>query len=85
MARIDFKALYYKPIQPDEVVNDYIVWLEICARMDKELAEAKLEWRQSVRYRDEITAVLKRQSDEARFRYMELEKRQKPKPPKRST
>lgn len=78
MAELNFNAVHYKPLQPDEQVSDYVVWKEICKRMDDELAEARQAWRDSVRERDEIYRAMKDRSDELRRICGELEARPKP-------
>lgn len=83
MAELDFNAAHYFPIQPGEEPNEYSVWIELCKRMDREVAEARIQWRASVQERDRIYKELKEKSDVLRSKCMQLEARQKPLPPKK--
>lgn len=83
MAEIEFNATLYSPMQPDETISDYAVWMEICRRMDAEVTAAKLEWKQAVFERDSTYKQMKEHSDALRDRLFELEHRKKPSPPKR--
>lgn len=84
MAELDFNAKLYAPMQPEDQVSDYVVWREICVRMDRELALARMAWRQSVQERDTIYRAMKERSDELRLYCNELEMRPKPPAPRKT-
>lgn len=83
MAELNFNATLYHPMQPEDELSDYAVWCDLCKRMDRELAEARLIWRESVQRRDRVYRQLKNESDELRLVAMKLEARQKPPAPKK--
>lgn len=82
MAELNFNAELYRPLQPDETITDYALWLEICKRMDMEVAIAKAEWRQAVAERDQLLSEMKERTSALRNCYMQLETRIKPIRPK---
>lgn len=84
MAELNFNATLYIPMQPEDELSDYEVWRELCRRMDNELAEARLVWRDCVNHRDRVFQEMKEQTDALRRRCVELERRKKPPAPKRS-
>ena len=83
MAELNFNAEDFVPLQPEDKVSDYAVWVELCQRMDREVAQARLDWREAVLERDRITSQLKEKANRLKIRCMELEARQKPSIPKR--
>lgn len=84
MAELNFNAALYHPMQPEDEPSEYVVWLELCKRMDMELTEARNQWRISVRDRDETFAAMKAHTDRMRDRYKKLEARPKPPAPKKA-
>lgn len=85
MAELNFNATLYIPMQPEDKMSDYAVWKELCTRMDKELADARLAWRACVQERDRLYREMKERSDELRLQCAELERRPKPPAPQRET
>lgn len=83
MAELNFNAALYIPMQPEDKMSDYAVWMELCKRMNRELAEARLEWRASIIERDRIYDEMTARSNKLRQRCMELEVQQKPPAPKK--
>lgn len=83
MAELNFNATLYHPMQPEDEVSDYEVWLELCKRLDQELLQARFEWRQAVHERDKVFSELKAKTDALRLRCAELEARPKPPSPKK--
>lgn len=83
MAELNFNAMLYSPMQPEDDVSDYAVWLELCKRMDQEVADARMRWRISVQERDQLYRQMKQKTEELRQKCIELETRQKPPAPKK--
>lgn len=83
MAELNFNAELYFPSQPGEQLCEYSVWVELCKRMDRESAEARIAWRVAVQERDRVYNELKEKTDSLRLKCMELEARKKPLPPKK--
>lgn len=83
MAELNFNARLYKPMQPEEELTDYVVWVEICQRMDYEASEARHLWRKAIQDRDEQQAAAKIQIDNLKDLCVYFESRKKPpQPPK---
>ena len=85
MAELNFNANLYLPMQPEDEMSEYAVWLELCKRMDKELADARLAWRESVNERDRVYCEMKTRSEDLRMMCMILDARQKPPAPKKGS
>lgn len=83
MAELNFDATLHYPMQPEDNVSEYAVWLELCKRMDRELEEARIQWRASVRERDETFNAMKAHTDRMRDYYKRLEARPKPPQPRK--
>lgn len=83
MVELKFNAELYEPLQPGEEISEYEAWKELCRRMDKELADARLEWREAVFERDQIYREMKEKTDRLRLRCVQLEAQKKPPVPKR--
>ena len=84
MAELNFNASHFTPMQPAEELSDYAGWMELCRRMDREAADARLEWRAAVAERDRINRQLKDRVEELRQQCKDLENRPKPPSPKRT-
>ena len=83
MAELNFNAALYKPAQPEDELSDYVVWVELCQRMDYEALEARAMWRRAIKDRDEYQAAAKILIDNLKDTCIYLESRQKPpQPPK---
>lgn len=84
MAELNFNAAHFVPMQPEEEMTDYAVWVELCQRMEREVGEARLKWREAVFERDRVISELKEKANALRLKCMELEARPKPPAPKKT-
>lgn len=84
MAELNFNAAHFIPMQPEEKMSDYAVWVELCQRMDCEVSEARLKWREAVLERNRVMGELKEKVDSLRLKCVELEARPKPPAPKKT-